>query len=222
MEAASSSSRRPVRGSARLLRGVLSAALAVSFAAAAHTVAGHHAPHAVVIVLAMAVSVPLCTALSGVRLSRSRLAAAVLSSQMLLHGLFQLFPAQQAATGLAGAEELSTHGHHGPGAPLSLTVDPQAHSHTGLSHPEVAMIAAHLAAALLTYGLLRRGETLLCALAALVTLVPALMLLAGFRILTDDLAFRRFPVAPVRHEADVWNGAGPRTLRGPPAFDLAC
>ena len=84
------------------------------------------------------------------------------------------------------------------------------------------MITAHLAAALLTYGLLRRGETLLCALAAVLTLVPVLMLLAGFRILTDDRASRRTPSVPVRHEAGVWNSAGPRTLRGPPAFDLAC
>lgn len=222
MEAASSTSRRPVRGSARLLRGILSAALAVGFAAAAHTAAGHHAPHAVVIMLAMAVSIPLCTALSGVRLSRSRLVAAVLSSQMVLHGLFEFFPARQAATRLTGSEEPSAHAHHGPEAPLSLPADPQAHLHAGLSEPEAAMIAAHLAAALLTYGLLRRGETLLCTLAAVLTLVPVLMLLVGFRALTDDLASRRSPAAPVRHEADVWNGAGPRTLRGPPAFDLAC
>ncbi len=219
MEAAPGAVPAPVRGSARLLRGLLSAVPAVGFAAAAHTAAGHHAPHAVVIILALAVSIPLCTALSGVRLSRRRLVAAVLSSQAVLHGLFELFPAQQAARHSA-TPAAPGHAHHETVAVLSAGTE--THVHAGLGDLDLAMTAAHMGAAAVTYMLLRRGETLLCALAAVLMLTPVVTLLAGVGTLTDDRAARRAPPAPVRHAAGVWNGAGPRTLRGPPAFDLAC
>ena len=75
---------------------------------------------------------------------------------------------------------------------------------------------------MLTYALLRRAETLLTALGAVLTLRPVLLLLVGVVPLTDDRSARRRPGWPARHGADVWNGAGPRTVRGPPAVDLAC
>lgn len=222
MKAASGAAHRPVRGAARLLRGVLSAVAAVGFAAAAHTAAGHHAPHAVVILLALAVSIPLCAALSGVRLSRLRLAAAVLSSQAVLHGLFELFPAQQALRyGQIPAD--AAHAHHGQPVLTALSPGAEAHVHAGLaSGPDAGMASAHLGAALLTYVMLRRGEVLLCALAELITLAPVLTLLSGIGPLTDDRSARRAPAASAAPRSDVWNGSGPRTLRGPPAFDLAC
>ena len=229
METIPSAQRRQVRGLARLLRGLLSGGLAVGFAAAAHTAAGHHGPHLLVIVLALAVSIPLCTALSGVRLSRARLIAAVVSSQAVLHGLFELFPAQQAgaAASGAGSAHLDGHRHHAGAHGQQIAVDLPAgtsdHLHSGLSAgPDAAMAAAHIGAAVLTYALLRRGETLLTALGAVLTLRPVLLLLVGVVPLTDDRSARRRPGWPARHGADVWNGAGPRTVRGPPAVDLAC
>lgn len=213
--------RRHVRGAARLLRGLLSGGLAVGFAAAAHTAAGHHAPHALVIVLALAVSIPLCTALSGVGLSRVRLAAAVLSSQAVLHGLFELFPAQQAggATGAAAAH--AGHSHHVEHVAEDLPAGTADHLHGLSAGPDAGMAAAHLGAAVLTYALLRRGETLLVACGALLSLRPALLLAAAVP-LTDDRRARSLPDRPLLHGADVWNGAGPRAVRGPPAVDLAC
>lgn len=65
----------PVSGGTRAARGALAALLAVGSAALAHAAAGHHHPHWVVLVLSLTISLPLCTALSTVRLSRSRLAA---------------------------------------------------------------------------------------------------------------------------------------------------
>lgn len=228
MEMTPSAQRRQVRGSARLLRGLLSGGLAVGFAAAAHTSAGHHAPHLLVIVLALAVSIPLCTALSGVRLSRARLLAAVVSSQAVLHGLFELFPAHQAGTAGAAAAD-SGHGHHGGHShhgeqiAVDLPAGTSDHLHTGLTAgPDAAMAAAHVGAVVLTYALLRRGETLLAALGAALALRPVLLLLVGVVPLTDDRGARSRPDRPVRYGAGVWNGLGPRTVRGPPAVDLAC
>lgn len=233
METIPSAQRRQVRGSARLLRGLLSGGFAVGFAAAAHTAAGHHGPHLLVIVLALAVSIPLCTALSGVRLSRARLIAAVVSSQAVLHGLFELFPAQQAGAAGAGATIGAAHGHQAAQGPhvghhaeqivTELPAETSDHLHSGLiAGPDAAMAAAHIGAAVLTYALLRRGETLLTALGAVLTLRPVLLLLVGVVPLTDDRSARRRPDWPARQGADVWNGAGPRTVRGPPAVDLAC
>ncbi len=65
--------------------------------------------------------------------------------------------------------------------------------------------------------MLRRGEVLLCALAELITLAPVLTLLSGIGPLTDDRSARRAPAASAAPRSDVWNGSGPRTLRGPPA-----
>lgn len=212
---------RHVRGTARLLRGLLSGGLAVGFAAAAHTAAGHHAPHALVILLALAVSIPLCTALSGVRLSRGRLAAAVLSSQAVLHGLFELFPAQQAGGATGAAAGHAGHSHHVEHIAVDLPADSADHLHGLSAGPDAGMAAAHLGAAVLTYALLRRGETLLAACGALLSLRPVLLLAAAVP-LTDDRRARSLPARPLLHGADVWNGAGPRAVRGPPAVDLAC
>ena len=41
------------------------------------------------------------------------------------------------------------------------------------------------------------------------------------RLERDGFA-RSLPARPLLHGADVWNGAGPRAVRGPPAVDLAC
>ncbi|WP_258933874.1 hypothetical protein [Nesterenkonia pannonica] len=84
---------RPRGPAARLLRGLLIASSAVGAYALAHVLGGHHGPHPVVILLAVAVAAPISTALTAARLSRLRLALAVLASQAALHGLFVLLPA---------------------------------------------------------------------------------------------------------------------------------
>lgn len=221
---------RRVTGSAKLVRGALAALVAVGSAALAHTAGGHYAPHPLVILLTLAASIPVCVQLSAVLLSRLRLAAAVLSSQALLHGLFAVFPAPAAASsGLpAGA-----HGHHG-GSPILSVPDPgvdyefavpssvveasQHSAHSVAGQTDAAMIGAHLAAAVFAWCLLRRGETLLQAIAEQLSIAPV------GRLLTAQPAARTEPrrisltCAEPENNGNTWLGAGPRSLRGPPTL----
>lgn len=213
---------RRVHGAGRILRGALAAHLAVGSAALAHTAAGHHGPHPVVILLALAISVPLCSAFCSVRLSRGRLAAAVVLSQAVLHGLFSLFPASYGMAP-AGIAEPHTHGLHGEDLPEG----PDGHGahasaealgvhsvSSGSSGHDGAMLAAHLFAAAATYLLLRRGELLLEVVAEAVALRAFLLLLQLPQPLPDRRRVRPAP-AP-SWTLRLWPGSGPRTVRGPP------
>lgn len=217
-------SSRTVTRTARLIRGVVAAHVAVASAALAHSMAGHHTPHPIVIVLALAVSVPVCVALSSVRLSRIRLAAAVLVSQAALHGLFALLPAPAGATVNFSPPAGLPHAHGLP-EPLGLeAVDPLLHSPVltaPLLHSAVpldaAMTTAHLLAAGLTFALLRRGEVILYAITDVLTLRPVLLLLSpsaaqlGVCSPRQTAEWMDSPLA-----RDVWPGDGAGTLRGPP------
>ena len=199
----------PVTGGMRAVRGALAAVLAVGSAALAHAAAGHHNPHWVVLVLTLAVSLPVCVALSAVKLSRVRLAAAVLISQGTLHGLFALFP---AAAGASSLHEVGGHQHE-----YQLIIgDSAEHGAAAGSSASISMTLSHLFAAAITYMLLRRGELVLAALTRLLSVRPVLLLLTD----VSPLA----PTGPPRPAqggihipADhVWLGAGAGTLRGPP------
>lgn len=203
-------STEPVTGGARALRGILAAALAVGSAALAHSAGGHHDPHWVVLLLTLAISVPVCVALSAVRLSRARLAAAVLFTQGMLHGLFALFPAGGGA-GSSGLREVGGHhsGHHEHRLILGETAEVG-----GEVAPEATMAMSHLVAAVVTYTLLRHGELILHALTRLLSVRPVL-LPCDAGPAAPACAPQPLPVRPlpVWH---VWITAGPRSLRGPP------
>lgn len=205
----------------------MAAAVAVGSAASAHSAAGHHSPHFLVVVLALAVSVPICVQLSGVALSRRRLAGAVLSSQAVLHALFALFPA--AAVGSSGLSS-GSHSHHGGEARTSLSSgsdvpDPAAFGGAGdtsahllVMQADPTMVLAHLLAALSAFSLLRFGETLIQAIVDRLSIAPALMLL-DFGPPAHTLPARI--ASAVGTEQDIssaWLHAGPRTLRGPPVL----
>lgn len=200
----------PVTGAARTARGVLAAGLAVGSAALAHSVGGHHDPHWVVLLLTLAISVPVCVALSAVRLSRVRLAAAVLFTQGLLHGLFALFPAGGGA-GSSGLREVG--GHHSGHHEHHLIVGETAAAGVGVAS-DATMTLSHLVAAAVSYMLLRRGEVILHALTGLLSIRPVL-LLCEYGPAAPVRTPQPLPVRPlpVWH---VWISAGPRTLRGPP------
>ena len=218
--------KRRASGSAQLFRGVLAALVAVGSAALAHTAAGHHSPHAMVIILTLIVSIPVCVQLSGRTLSVGRLAAAVLSSQALLHGLFALLPATSAGnSGLPSG----AHAHHGdPGAGAGSGAASSAFSSSvhgaspfGAGHiiagqTDTAMIAAHLLAAVFAFSLLRRGETLLHAITERLGIAPVLILLRPQPV---PAAPQRIPMRGKVSDQplqDLWPGESPRTPRGPP------
>lgn len=218
----------PVHGGARLARGWAGAVLAVGLGAASHTVLGAaHAPHPLVLLLAVALAAPVCTVLAGRRLSLPRVLAAVLGSQAILHGLYSL---ASPAPGVSAAFP-TTAGHLGHAVPASgeLASFAAAHSsahaavHAGAAggheHLGLGMLAAHMAAALLTVLLIRHGERLLVRAAGLVVAavlrrrVPALRPAVGrVRLVWGTSA----PLAPAGREL-----VGSTGLRGPPVALVA-
>jgi hypothetical protein len=198
----------------RLQRGALGAFIAVTSAILAHTGAGHHVPHTVVIVLSLAVSVPLCVVLAGVRLSRWRLALGIVASQGVLHSLFALFPHAGSSSGPLSLSETTGHEHHVDHVVVN-SAGGAAAAH-GAS-PDAPMAIAHILAAGVTYLLLRRGEVLLEALVEWLVLRPALILWAPSLVVESPRTVRWTRAAPGDQSIqDLWPGAGPRTVRGPP------
>ncbi|WP_146341023.1 hypothetical protein [Nesterenkonia sp. NBAIMH1] len=193
---------------ARLLRGLLIASSAVGVGALAHVLGGHHGPHPVVILLAVAVAAPISTALTAARLSRLRLALAVLASQAALHGLFVLLPAAEASSLQHGSAE-GPHAHHAAFVTVSGGFE-------SASHPsDVWMAASHAAAALVTYLLLRRGESVLAALSRMFGIAPIALDLWGAGPLPAQARLPQMPRSPrlPRPSSDV---QGPCPTRGPP------
>lgn len=159
----------------RLARGWAAAGIATSAAVLSHAAADGQAPPAVLVLLSLALSGPLCTALAGRVLSRSSLLLGVLLSQSVLHALF-------AASGGAGAVSRATGSslhhaaQHGAAAGPALVLEVQPHT----GHGGAAMVVAHVLAALAAYVLMRHGE------------VAAVVLLETLRLRVR----RRRPVRP--------------------------
>ncbi|WP_424346623.1 hypothetical protein [Kocuria sp. CH-021] len=150
----------------RLARGWAGASVATSAAVLSHAAAGGQAPPAVLVLLSLALSGPLCMALAGRVLSRSSLLLGVLLSQSVLHTLFA------ASGGVSTVAHAAQHSaHHGgaagsPGAGPALVLEVQSHA----EHGGAVMVVAHVLAALAAYVLMRHGEV------AAVVLLEALRL----------------------------------------------
>jgi len=134
----------------RLARGWTGAGLATSFAAASHVAADGPAPPAVLVLLSLALSGPLCVALAGRMLSRASLLAGVLLSQGLLHALFAGTGAVTTVVDATRPAGLHGAAHAGPALVL------QVESHAGHAGP--AMVLSHVLAAAACYALVRHGE----------------------------------------------------------------
>lgn len=165
--------------SARVLRGLSAASVAVFVAALSHAAGGGGAPGTVGLVLALAFSALVCTALAGRTLSLVRLSVSVIISQVILHTLFTV----GAPSGDGGAVTMSTMDHHGAvvvsiAGPAASAAGPAAAIDPAASLLAVVaaqlcsgMWIAHLVAALVTILALRRGESAFW----------GLLLLAGLR-----------------------------------------
>ena len=143
--------------SQRILRGWLGALTATSLAAASHGLADGSLPPLPVLALILAVSGVICTALAGRRLSLMRTSAGVLLSQGAYHLLFGLGAHQHTAVGRL----TETVSHHGSQTSIVWTaaagMPPQDALFPDGGVPGAPMLAAHLAAALLTIAVLRKG-----------------------------------------------------------------
>ena len=98
---------------ARVARGWSAAAFAILAAAVSHTLAGGNAPTPFALMVSLVIAGVVCTALTGRRLSRARLAASVAVSQALFHGLFSALGTPVATRHQMGsmAMDVTTGGH---------------------------------------------------------------------------------------------------------------
>lgn len=142
----------------RALRGVLAASVATFVALLSHVTAGGEVPGWVGVVVPLALSAVVCTALAGRRLSPWRLAIAVGISQFLFHALFVL-----GASGPSVAPASSGH-HHAAGMSMPAA---EATVAVSLAQSDTIMWAWHVAAALVTTVALYRGERVVVRLGAL-------------------------------------------------------
>ncbi len=215
---------------------------------ASSTEPGHDAgPAPVVWILTLALAGPLCTALAGRALSWWRLGSAVASSQLLFHWLYSqsaVLPGHPAGPVPADPAGHAAHaGHPGLAAqsvqvpPSSPAVEasqpaaapglvdgplPGAEALQSADHSSLAMVAAHVLAAVVTVLLLRRGEAMA---ARVVELAVGFVLQApGARLARWVPAVRRprlpsRPLAPVLRAGAVVSSA--LRLRGPPVPALS-
>lgn len=187
-------------GGVRFVRGWAAAVAATFIAALSHVLSGGPDPETSVLVLSLALSGLVCTALAGRVLSLWRLSAAVVVSQGLFHGLFSLGSASSAAGAAVPAAGHAGHVAHtlaaGPGSGLSGA------GAMVMDDASPLMWAGHALAALATIAVLRHGEVtavrLITALRLrVVAFLPAFLPLAvepGAPVIPAD-----WPVRPLRN-----------------------
>lgn len=163
--------------SLRLVRGWIGAVVATSIAAGSHFLAGGDAPELPLLLLTLALSGLVCTALTGRGLSLWRLAGGVALSQGLFHWLFSAGAAPHMSSDPARG-----HLAHWPALePAASTFFPAA-----TDHASPLMWLGHAVAAVLTVAFLRHGEV------AVVRLVLAMRL----RVTAFLPLFQPLPVHP--------------------------
>lgn len=176
------------RSPLRLLRGAVAATIATAVALGGHVLGGGDTPAWIGVALPWWLSVTVCVALAGSRFSLPRLGLAVLSSQLLFHGLFlagtpgdptvQLVdpPGSHLGHGASGLHDaVGLHGtvdaQHATATHLATSAEHALHT----AHLDAPMVLGHVIAALATTLLLHRGEqTLFRCLGAAIQLLATL------------------------------------------------
>lgn len=195
----------------RLVRGWSLASIATFAGVISHVLAMGHVPPPALVAVCWALSGLVCVLVSGIRWSVFSTALSVICSQGILHWLFA-----QTGHGVvmtqANGEPMVGHAAHMSHGSGSLTASVSGQS-TDLS---IGMVMMHLAAALLTYLAIRRGDAALAALSLAVRI--------GFERVSPLLpkpvavvpAFRPLPVAGMVRVLVNKAYPGPVALRGPP------
>ncbi len=225
---------------ARLARASVTASVSTLVTALSHAVAGGTAPHPALLLVAFALALVFCLALTARALSPSRLLVAVGMSQALLHAVFAMAgppPAALQAT-LAGSPAMPAmsgmpgmvHSHGMPHAAGGADVAAAA-GHHGSSVSDAAALAGGLDAGMLVAHVLAGLVTVLALLAgerAFWGLFDSLRLAAS-ALLRFAAVAEQVPALPARSSSAVIAGAvfRPRLRerrmlalrhRGPPAF----
>lgn len=129
----------------RVARGTIAAAVSVFMAAFAHSLAGGELPGIAGIALCLTFSVIVCTAFTGRRMPRARLAASILAGQAMYHWLFGSLGSLDSAA----APATLGHVHNAPVDFGTLTTQTHAHGD---------MLLAHIVAAVATFAVIAFGE----------------------------------------------------------------
>ncbi len=160
---------------ARLARAAVTASVSTLVTAMSHAAAGGNAPHPALLLVAFALTLVFCLALTGRALSPSRLVVAVAASQALLHGVFATAGPQRIAPPPAGASGMRamndragmhsmagmTHSTGTPGIVGMTDHHAALDSVAAATHAgglDAGMIAAHVAAGMVTALALVCGE----------------------------------------------------------------
>ncbi|WP_405375070.1 MULTISPECIES: hypothetical protein [unclassified Microbacterium] len=193
----------------RVLRGGLAASVATWVALLSHVTAGGTPPGWLGVAAPLALSLALCTALAGRRLSLIRLAIAVTLSQVLFHTLFLL-----GTVTPSGSAAPHAHAH------LALPAMTDAAGSAAALHGDLAMWALHGLAALVTTLVLHRGERAARALLALASDLARWLrrrLIAATGLLTP-LAWPALPAAVAAERPPRSPFLAVIARRGPPAL----
>ncbi|WP_129656617.1 hypothetical protein [Rothia halotolerans] len=191
-----------------LLRGWSIATLCVAAGTASHAVVSGHVPGAAAVAVAWALTGLLCVLLAGRGLSRLPVAAGVLAAQAALHWLMdRSAPLPQTAP---------TGGHAGHGVGLDSLAGASLEAAPAPVHAtDPGMVAGHLAAGLLTYAAIRRGEAALTALSRSLRLAARWLCVPRLRPLPAR-ALRPLPVPAALPAPRRVLLPGTAPVRGPP------
>ena len=192
-----------MRRSERLLRAAVAACLSTGVALAMHVAGGGALPAAPGILVPLALTFAVSVQLAGTAMSRWRLGAAVVVAQVLFHAMFALGSGASIVASGAGP-----HSSHQPtGFAFDSAGVPAAHGHLTPS-----MLAAHVAAAIATYALLRRADVLVALIRRAAHALAARLTIAQPRL----VARTRIGARAGRTPDAIRIARSPHGVRGPP------
>ena len=139
---------------ARLLRGWAAAVVSTLCAASSHFAVNPAAPDPVLLGLSLAIAGAVCVLLAGRRLGAVRTAGAVALSQLPFHALFSAGGHTAHGAGHAAASSSAHHAH----TVAAQTADAPGVEQIAAVTGHGSMLWAHVAAAVVTYVLVRHAE----------------------------------------------------------------
>ncbi|GAB2469060.1 hypothetical protein GCM10027063_06830 [Promicromonospora xylanilytica] len=201
----------------RVLRGGLAGLSATFVALASHLAGGGQLPGPLGILVPLALSLPVCMAWTGRRLSLPGLSASVVASQLFFHVLFVLGTPTTAAAPSSAANPHA--GHEMMHVATAPAVQQAGHA-SGTAHADALMWVWHALAAVVTITVLYRGELMLLRLRELAERM-ATWLLRGWAVLEGavSLVAPRLPrvLAATFRPLHPGTPLTPLSRRGPPA-----
>ncbi|MDH6238294.1 hypothetical protein [Cryobacterium sp. CG_9.6] len=195
---------------ARFARGWIVALVSTLVAAVSHTIGGGGAPGMVAVALSLAFAGMICIALAGRTLSFWRGALAVLTSQLIFHGLFSL----GAAGGAISPDAIAASGTHQHSMLPGLIESSGTAMPAG--HDGATMWIAHGVAAVITIAALRFGERAFWGLLENARLIVRALFLPTPTAVMPPVLARRAATARVSLPRNLFVLLSSLRRRGPP------